>query len=878
MSKKLFINLFKGRKDCFGLNQMCLKEELTDEVYDKHLKGFQRIGIYPIVDKKFVSWMACDIDEHDFSKALAIKNRAEHHGLKSYIERSKSKGYHVWTFFDKPIEAVKVRLVFEMLLEECEFVCELFPKQDEVGETQFGNFIFLPLFGGSIRSEKTIFVDESDKPLIINISELIKININNIKVIEDIIEVNELKRRLIAPKQEGGFQPLLKTPPCIEYIKNNGVQVKQRNAAAFRMAIYYKQRNIPREDVLALLAGWNLKNTKSLPEKELTTVIDSVFKNNYKAFSCEEATLAEYCDKETCPIIESHDRKKNIEEGIITMTYRDENVIVFRKKKYEFRLAGFEFTKSGKFKSSVTLSKDKKVVHKDIINLDMASHRTRFIKAAGDPTLNEDLITIEELVRRQIEKEEKERILKSKQVYVMTEQEKEEALSFLETTPNILAKVIKVTDRLGLVGEETLRLMVYLCFTSRIIDEPLSITIKGEASSGKSFTCQTVQKIVPEEGFHFITRATAQAFYHLPEDGLQHKIIYINELPGSESADYSIRSAQSEGDLVLMMPIKDPHSGDMETKTKRVKGPAGFMITTTKAQMFNENETRNFSLFSDDSPQLTKRIREITIRKAEGTVFKLDAKETNLWKNIQRLLNPEFKVIIPYARKVFAAFPDKPVRIRRDQERFRVLIEIVTILHQFHRKQEKANDDGKIRLVSTLADYYMAKMIAGDILTYTIYEVGPAAEQLWKSIQEMEEDQPQCIREEEEFTFRYKDIAEFIGWRVEKVKKWIHSLTQLGLIDYADVKGGGKGGRGKASLFRINKAGAEFSHQALGFLPNVADLFDEHPCDEELFYNPMTGEKVDVQTAEIPAGLLEGTEEEEYGEEKGKEEVQDEWA
>jgi hypothetical protein len=379
---------------------------------------------------------------------------------------------------------------------------------------------------------------------------------------------------------------------------------------------------------------------------------------------CEDAVIAPFCDKEKCPLTNAQNRKEQIDAGIITMVFRDPESMVFRKKNYEYRLTNFEFTKSGKFKNSLTLSKDGKIVHKDIVNLGMASNRKRFITAGKDEELDSDLIKIEDLVKKQLEKEEHEKLLAPKQLYIMTEGEKNEAIKFLEATPNLLYHVIDLTNRMGVMGEETLRLMVYLCYTSRILKDPLSMTVKGEASSGKSFSCTNVQRLIPEEGYHFITRATQNAFFHLSEDGMQHRIIYINELQGSESADYSIRTAQSEGDLILMMPIKDPQTGDMETVTKRVKGPVGFLITTTKAQMFDENETRNFSIFSDDSPQLTQAIGDITVRKVLGETFKVDEKELNLWKNIQRLLNPDFKVIIPYAKEVFSSFPDKPVRIR----------------------------------------------------------------------------------------------------------------------------------------------------------------------------------------------------------------------
>jgi len=848
-----FMKFFSGRTDIYGINQFCLKEPLTKEIYLEHLNGLRRIGVYPIYDKNLTNFIAYDIDIEDFNLALSIKEKAENLNLKINLERSKSKGYHGWCLFDTPAEAVKARLVFESILEELNIKCELFPKQDEVLDNQFGNFIFLPLFGGDIKNGRTVFVNNKNEITIDNIKDIDKLKISATKTLDAIIFLRKLiRKKIIISETTEERKAYSKELPCIEKIKQ-GVDKGHRDNACLRLTINFKEKGIPRDDIETLLNNWNSKNKEPLTDKDLLKVINSVFKSNYKSYGCDDAIIQNYCDKEKCPLTSAQARKEQIEAGIITMTFRDPEAMIFKKKDYEYRLTNFEFTKAGKFKVSLTLSKEGKIVHKDVINLSMASNRKRFVLATKDEELDNDLIKLEDLVKKQLEKEEHDKLLKPKQLYIMTEGEKNEAIKFLENTPNLLYHIIDLTNRMGVMGEETLRLMVYLCYTSRILAEPLSMTVKGEASSGKSFACTNVQRLIPEEGYHFITRATQNAFFHLPEDGMQHRIIYINELQGSESADYSIRTAQSEGDLILMMPIKDPATGDMETVTKRVKGPVGFLITTTKSHMFDENETRNFSVFSDDSPQLTQAIGDITVRKAMGETFKIDEKELNLWKNIQRLLNPDFKVIIPYAKEVFSSFPDKPVRIRRDRERFRVLIEIVTLLHQFHRKQEKSKE-GTIHLISTLADYFVAKTVAESILTYTIYEIGPSAEELWQAINKMKS-HAESEDPAHEFIFKYKDVAEYMDWKVEKVKKWVYVLVHGNLLEY-DEKGS-VGGRGKASTFKISKRGLEWSSSTLGFLPKIEQLYEKHKCDPNLFYDALTGEHIDPITAEAPVGLLE---------------------
>ncbi len=850
-----YMKLFSGRTEVYGINQFCLKEPLTKEIYLEHLNGIRRIGVYPIHDKNLTNFLAYDIDVEDFNQALLIKQKADDLNLHVNLERSKSKGYHGWCFFDIPIEAVKTRLVFESILEELNIKCEIFPKQDEITEGQYGNFIFLPLFGGDVKNGRTVFIHDKNTILIDNITDIDKLKITPVKTLDAIIFLRKLVRKKITLNEVPGEKKIYsKELPCIEKIKL-GVSKGHRDNACFRLVINYKEKGIPQADIETLISNWNSKNKDLLTDRELAKIVNSVFKGGYKSFGCDDAIIQIYCDKEKCPLTDAQIRKEQIDAGIITMVFRDPDVMVFRKKSYEYRLSNFEFTKAGKFKVSLTLSKEGKILYKDIVNLHIASNRKRFISATKDEELDNDLIKIDDLVKKQLEKEEHDKLSAPKQLYVMTEGEKNESIKFLETHPDILYRVIDTTNKLGVVGEEILRLMVYLCYTSRIVNEPLSITVKGESSSGKSFSCQNIQRLIPEEGYHFITRATQNAFFHLPEDGMQHRIIYINELPGTESADYSIRTAQSEGDLILMMPIKDPATGDMETVTKRVKGPVGFLITTTKAHQFDENETRNFSVFSDDSPKLTKEIGDITIRKAMGETFKIEEKDLNLWKNVQRLLNPDFKVIIPYAKEVFSSFRDKPVRIRRDRERFRVLIEIVTLLHQFHRKQEKSKE-GTIHLISTLADYYIAKVVAGAILTYTIYEIGPSAEELWQAIQAMnDKHKPDPATEDFEFQFKYRDVAEYLDWKVEKVKKWMYSLIQRNLIDYADKSGGG---RGKAAIFKISTQGLEWSSGELGFLPEVEILYDKYPCDKTLFYNPISGLQVTPTNENIRKELEDG--------------------
>ena len=315
MSVKLFSELFAGRKDAHGENRFCMKEPVTESVYNKHLKGEKRIGIYPITPDNKTKWLAIDIDDADFEKAKAFKDRMNHFGIQSYIEKSKSKGYHVWTFFTEPIEAVKPRLIAEMILEELDFKCEIFPKQDEINERNpYGNFIFLPLFGSDVRQEKTVFINSNEQIIANNSTQLGRIKLVDPKKIDDIIETNDLKRE----EQSYEVSDVVEasrtakgTLPCIEKIKIGKLaEGHGRNECAFRLTIHYKEKGISKEEILTLITSWNIKNKDKLHKREIDTTIDSVFKGKYRSFGCDSPIIQQFCDKDNCPFIARSEERR----------------------------------------------------------------------------------------------------------------------------------------------------------------------------------------------------------------------------------------------------------------------------------------------------------------------------------------------------------------------------------------------------------------------------------------------------------------------------------------------------------------------------------------------------------------------------------------
>lgn len=164
----LFQELFEGRKDCYGVRlssgqEWAEKKALTADVLRGHLKGKKRIGVYPLVEDK-CKFAVVDFDRDNFQDASAIVKRLSSYRLPAYVERSKSKGFHIWLFFSNWTKARKVRTILKATLEELALEAEIFPKQDSTKNGGLGNYIYLPFFNLDNNGGRTVFLDEEGNP------------------------------------------------------------------------------------------------------------------------------------------------------------------------------------------------------------------------------------------------------------------------------------------------------------------------------------------------------------------------------------------------------------------------------------------------------------------------------------------------------------------------------------------------------------------------------------------------------------------------------------------------------------------------------------------------------------------------------------------
>ena len=135
---RIYKSLFTGLKNVYGTYDTKTgkvrqeKTAVTDAVILAHLAGKQSYGVYLLTGDK-TGALAVDFDEDKLCLPISFVTGARRYGMSAYIERSKSKGYHVWIFFEKSgVPARKARLVAQKILADMgKSQTEVFPKQDK---------------------------------------------------------------------------------------------------------------------------------------------------------------------------------------------------------------------------------------------------------------------------------------------------------------------------------------------------------------------------------------------------------------------------------------------------------------------------------------------------------------------------------------------------------------------------------------------------------------------------------------------------------------------------------------------------------------------------------------------------------------------------
>jgi hypothetical protein len=379
----------------------------------------------------------------------------------------------------------------------------------------------------------------------------------------------------------------------------------------------------------------------------------------------------------------------------------------------------------------------------------------------------------------------------------MAPEDEVKALALL-SEPRLLDLVLADLHKCGLVGEDTNLIVAWLVSLSRKLEKPLGVCVMSRSAAGKSSLLEAVAQFVPEEDRHQYTALTPQALFHMPENELRHKALFVAEDVGAEGAAYSLKTIQSDGQLVMACTMKDENTGHMLTQTKIVKGPLALFLTSTSRSIDDELLNRLLVLTIDEGPEQTRRIHEaqrmaqtlegIMQRRARPRIIRTH-------QNVQRLIRP-LMVRNPYAKDL--AFGSTRLRSRRDHQKYLDLINVMALVHQYQRPIKSAQDiDGQpFQYIEVLKeDIARVDAIMREVLEQSTDELWPASRRMLAILEAWAQELPlqaAAINGHRNGRRQWtrREIREKTAWSDTQVRMVLGQLVEF---EYVLQYGGGQG-------------------------------------------------------------------------------------
>jgi hypothetical protein len=282
---------------------------------------------------------------------------------------------------------------------------------------------------------------------------------------------------------------------------------------------------------------------------------------------------------------------------------------------------------------------------------------------------------------------------------------------------DILGRFAEELARSGVAGESRIAKLLYLALTSRLLDRPVSVALKGPSSGGKSYLVERALGFFPEGAYYALTAMSDRTLAY-SEEPIRHRFLVIYETVGmsGEFATYLMRSLLSEG-RVRYETVEQTAEGIKPRLIER-EGPTGLIVTTTAVKLHPENETRLLSLTVTDTQAQTRAVMAALAEEA-GEV----APDLAKWHALQTWLeSAEHRVTVPYAGKLAEQIPPVAVRLRRDFGAVLNLIRAHALLHQASRER-----DAEGRIVATMeGDYAAVRELVADLVSEGIEATVPA--------------------------------------------------------------------------------------------------------------------------------------------------------
>lgn len=349
-----------------------------------------------------------------------------------------------------------------------------------------------------------------------------------------------------------------------------------------------------------------------------------------------------------------------------------------------------------------------------------------------------------------------------------SDDEVQDSLELLRS-PNLLEMFLKDCHQ-QYIGRDNELILIKLATITRHFQVGVPIIITGTSSVGKSELLKTVLKTVDPTSKEDFTRVSRN--YLLYKAELEHRIITLFEIHGSEDSAYLFRTALSEGELSLGTVEDDIQKGGNKPKDIK-KSTKGLVLFSTfaSASLDHELATRVILLELEHDPVLAKQVYQLN---ANTSIINDKDEISKKWQIADTLIKPK-EVHIPYIKKLADLFPTDEERFMRDYKKVKYLICASALLHQYQRE----NNEGVI--IASEEDYRLIYSLR-DLLQQNSSEIAAPTIKFLRTIEKLTKDKEAPYNT----TTRGKIKAE-LGMSDSSIKRYVKNAKEAECITVVGI-------------------------------------------------------------------------------------------
>ena len=260
----------------------------------------------------------------------------------------------------------------------------------------------------------------------------------------------------------------------------------------------------------------------------------------------------------------------------------------------------------------------------------------------------------------------------------------------------------------GLESQNQAKLILFLKLGDILSKDLISkIDFHGDPSSGKSYICDRIIQLLPEENYLMFNAGSDKALWYDQDFTEDIKFIYLKELTRNSSNMTEFFKALYDSDISYKVANFDKFNTDTITKAR-----TGLLTTYSFEYTQRDSIDRSWVLIPDQSHTQNERVMKYRLERRRNRI-QVDFDEIKIkekmefFKDIIRVLrdliiSDNIRVQIPYSDQIKSLFQKEQLRVRRDIDKLPDLIEIITYFN--HKNRDILEFNGKKYIFSQYED------------------------------------------------------------------------------------------------------------------------------------------------------------------------------